>query len=57
MTTFNHEECYFKRFGKERPDDIRPIEERIEEMERKRNNDGYANSLEDNQKQMQSNIY
>jgi hypothetical protein len=35
VTTFNHEECYFKRFGKERPDDIRPIEERIEEMERK----------------------
>src|ERR687898_934222 len=30
------EECYFKRFGKERPDDVGSIEERLGELERKR---------------------
>ena len=30
------EECYFKRFGKKRPDDVRSIEERLGELERKR---------------------
>jgi hypothetical protein len=30
------EDCYFKRFGKERPDDVGSIEEQLGELERKR---------------------
>lgn len=30
------EDCYFNRFGKARPDDVRSVKERLGELERKR---------------------